>query len=191
MSDYIIGSDEVGTGAWAGPFFVCAVAVLKLWKGPEGLTDSKDLTPTQRVALYQHLHALPLSIMSVESTMIDSHGLRPTLVDAHTGAIQALLARFPDADVVVDGVMQLPLLPRARCVPKADALFPAVSAASVIAKVNRDFVMQGYATQYPGYGFGTNVGYRSALHEQGLARLGPCPIHRRSYAPIKKLLEKT
>jgi ribonuclease HII len=191
MSDYIIGSDEVGWGALAGPLFVCAVAVPKGWKGPPGLDDSKELTARQRERIYPALEGLPLSLMQVPHDVFDAVGPKEALVSAHTAAIEAMLQRFPEAAVVVDGDVS-PRVERARCVRDADALFPAVSAASIVAKVNRDYVMKQFAVLYPGYGFETNAGYGgNKVHQRGLEKLGVCPIHRRSYAPIKKLLGGT
>lgn len=190
-STYILGADEVGYGAWAGPLFVCTVAVPKTWKGPAGLTDSKTLTPGQRAALYFHLQHLPMALMAVESDTIDSLGVKKALLQAHGAAIRKMQETYPQADVVIDGVLRPPGLLMVRAVPHADAIFPAVSAASVIAKVNRDFVMRQYHEQFPYYGWKTNVGYGSKSHQKGLKEHGICPLHRKSYRPIKAILEAT
>lgn len=190
MTEYVIASDEVGTGAWSGPFFVCAVATPKSWVPPVGLNDSKKLTTAERLALYPLLLTLPLALVSVSNEYIDSVGLHVMLLRAHTLACQVLLRQFPGADIVVDGNLVLPELPQARSIPKADALVPACSAASVVAKVNRDYVMHQHHLQFPRYGWDTNVGYRSKKHEEGLDRWGVTPLHRRSYRNIKKLLER-
>lgn len=183
---YIIGSDEVGYGAWAGPLVVCAVAATRDWVAPAGLTDSKALSPAQRTKLYEHLYGMPKCIVAIPAAAIDRMGVRSALVSAHTQAVTDLLAQFPNADVIVDGVVALPKVPQARLVPKADATEPAVSAASIIAKVNRDYMMTQYHAQYPGYGFNKNAGYGTKDHQDGLRRQGICPLHRRSYSPIKK-----
>lgn len=196
MSDYILGSDEVGYGAWAGPLFVCAVAAPKVWVPPKGLTDSKQLSAFDRRRLYAELQRLPMVLVSVSNLDIDRLGAQVALIEAHTTALLSLLKRFPGADVVVDGTLSLPLLrkeargSKVRCFPRADATFPVVSAASVIAKVNRDYLMQQYHQQFPYYGWNTNVGYGTKAHETGLKKHGVCSLHRQSYRPIKKFMEK-
>lgn len=192
QTKYIIGSDEVGLGALAGPLFVCAVAVPENWQSPAGLTDSKKLTPFDRARIYgEGLQRLPMFIASAENVLIDDLGISDVLMHSHREAIKALLETFPDADIVIDGVRRPDGLPsRARCVPRADSLFPAVSAASVIAKVNRDFVMRQYHELFPHYGWDTNMGYPAKAHKEGLKKYGVTYLHRRSYAPIKKLLEE-
>ena len=189
MSDFIIGSDEVGYGAWAGPLYVCAVLASKKWTGPAGLTDSKALTPTQRVHIYNQLVGLPLALATVSSELIDMYGVKRALLSAHGEAIKVLLAQCPTAEVVVDGVLQPYGVPQARCIPKADATFPVVSAASIVAKVNRDHVMSQYHQTYPYYGFDTGAGYGTKEHARGIAAHGLCPLHRTSYRPIREYLE--
>lgn len=189
---YIIGSDEVGYGAWAGPLVICAAAVPVGWTGPAGLDDSKEYSKNKpaMVALYAHLEHLPVSIMSASVDMIDAIGVKKALVAAHTYAVRQLLTQFPDAEVIVDGIVPLPELPQARCVAKADATYPAVMAASIIAKVNRDFLMKQHHEQYPHYGWDTNAGYggKTGKHVDGLDRHGVSPLHRRSYGPIRDRL---
>lgn len=184
--DYIIGSDEVGYGAWAGPLVVCAVAVPRDWAPPEGLTDSKALSAALRRALYSRLYELPCALIGVPNYSIDLIGVGKALLRAHEAAVRQMLVAFPDADVVVDGAVGLPNVPQARAVPKADATIPAVSAASVIAKENRDHIMRKYHLEFPVYGFDTNVGYGTKEHEHGLLLHGTCPIHRRSYRPVQR-----
>jgi ribonuclease HII len=190
---YIIGSDEVGYGAWAGPMYVCAVAVPVLWAPPEGLNDSKKLTERQRTQLMTELlQAIPLTdvmLISVGVDVIDKMGVGHALRGGHVQVLTTLKARHPDSDAIVDGNMKLPIL-WAKSVPKADGLYPAVMAASIIAKTNRDAAMKAFNKMYPGYGFDYGVGYGTPAHQAGLEKLGVCPIHRRSYAPIKRILEK-
>lgn len=184
---YIIGADEVGYGAWAGPLFTCAFAVPRSWIPPFGLTDSKDLEPEERAALYGGLlEAGRFSLMQVSNIDIDRIGVRAALIEAHTAAIRAALIYYPDAEVILDGNVALPDLPKVRTLPKADALVPAVSAASVVAKVNRDLAMKQHHLAFPYYGWDTNVGYRSKSHVEGLKTRGYSPLHRRSYK-IKEL----
>lgn len=183
---YIIGCDEVGLGSWAGPFYACAVAVPEGWHVP-GLDDSKALGPTERAALYTQLYAVPHRIARAEVRCIDGMGIRPTLIECHSMVIEALLREYPDAAVVVDGIVHLPRLPHAQLVKKADSLYPAVMAASVIAKHSRDAEMQALHQRYPHYGWDTNMGYHSKKHVAGLASHGLSPEHRLSYEPMKSM----
>jgi len=192
---YIIGSDEVGYGAWAGPLIVCAVAVPAGWAGPPELDDSKAFKSAsekvERAILYGKLQDLPMFLACIGNEVIDQFGIKAALVRAHGAALNNLLQRFPDAEVIVDGIVPIPEVPQARCIPRADGLYPAVMAASVIAKVNRDFLMRQYHTTYPHYGFDTNVGYgggKKHAHTLGLQKHGVCPLHRRSCGPIKAAL---
>ena len=188
MSDYIIGSDECGYGSWAGPLFVCAYVAPAGWTVP-GLNDSKKLSPNRRKAVYRELPLENAIVLSVSSEDIDRFGAFKALISAHTQAIHCLQSRgYLSARVVVDGSLRLPDVPNAESIPKADSLIPAVMAASVVAKVNRDFLMQEMHLRYPEYGFNEHVGYGAPRHMEALSVHGPCPIHRRSYRPIKELL---
>jgi ribonuclease HII len=185
---YVIGADEVGLGSLAGPLITCAVAVPEDWEPPHGLRDSKKMGYALRETVYKSLYELPMCISVASNEVIDEMGIGMMLTAAHTQAIRELLQYYPDADVILDGNRRLPELPRIRCVPKADSKFPAVMAAACIAKVNRDHIMIGYAKQYPSYGFDSSMGYGTERHLNALNRLGPCHIHRRSYAPVKQAL---
>lgn len=185
----IVASDEVGYGAWAGPLVVCAVAVPNDWTGPPELKDSKELGPDGCVAIYHLLQKLPMALMSVDNVTIDKIGVKEALLRAHTEAIKRLLVSYPSSDVVVDGSLLLPELPQARCIPRADSIFPSVSAASVIAKVNRDWVMKMRHEELPYYAWHRNKGYHSKAHIDGLKKYGVSVLHRRSYSPVRALLE--
>ena len=183
---YIIGCDEVGLGAWAGPFYACAVAVPEPWTLP-GLNDSKELAFEERARLYNYLHKIPLRLARANVELIDSVGIRKVLVEAHSMVIEDLLREYPDAEVIVDGIVPLPRLPRARLVKKADSIYPAVMAASVIAKHSRDAEMRELHKQHPYYGWFTNMGYGTKEHREGLATSGMTWEHRRSYEPMKSM----
>lgn len=187
-TDWVIGSDEVGYGAWAGPLVVVAVAVPRGWT-LSGLKDSKAFTGPNarrnREALYEPLCAAVRGRWAMATRHpgeIDARGVGVCLIEAHTAAIRSVLTKIGQAEeIIVDGILRLPGIPDARSVPKADAKYPAVSAASVLAKVLRDQQMELYEEKYKGYDFVHNVGYGSDRHLVGIKELGFSPLHRRSY----------
>lgn len=192
MSGLVIGVDEVGMGPWAGPMLVCAFAAPSESWTLEGIGDSKDLSEKELVVLSKTLmreHPNAFEVVWVSAEEIDTYGLGPMHLGAMERAVLQLIERvgIPDR-VIVDGVKN-PLL-GAECYAEADATFPAVSAASIIAKVARDEYMVRQSLEYPGYGFERHVGYGTALHRAGLLAHGVCPLHRRSVKTIKKLLAK-
>lgn len=195
-ADYIIGSDECGYGAWAGPLVVCAALVSRDWPLASIVCDSKDLkTEAKREAVCRKIkNALLWVIVSTPPEEIDKTGVYAAVQAAHKLAIKKLLEKHEATGcvgkilTVVDG--NLPI-PGAISLPKADALVPAVSAASIIGKVARDLYMIKEAQKYPGYDFARNKGYGGApAHVEGLNKLGPCAIHRKSYGPIRDRLQK-
>lgn len=181
-SELICGTDEVGYGAWAGPLLIVAVCVPRTWKAPKGLTDSKKLTEGQREALAVLLRADPevkFHPVPVWPKGIDELGVYRANIRAH----QEAHGKF-EGDVlhVADG--NLDLGPDIVSLPKADTLVPAVSAASIIAKVTRDQFMARLDEKYPGYGFKAHKGYGVPVHQEALTRLGPSEVHRMSYGPV-------
>lgn len=185
----VIGVDEVGYGAWAGPLVVCAVATPKDWTCP-GLKDSKKLSHKARKSLVEGaLKGLPQHIIFCHAARIDDLGLaeawRRSVLEVIQG-VHALLSQ--SSIVVVDGVAGGKIAD-VISLPKADSLVPAVSAASVVAKESRDTWMRDADEVFPGYGFKSHVGYGTKVHQESLSHLGPCPIHRQSYAPIKRVVE--
>lgn len=192
----IVGCDEVGYGSWAGPLVVCAVAVPKDWHDPR-VKDSKAYKSKRDLALREALHdeyigstEIVISMQVMDSEVVDQHGVYKAAHICHEEAIRGTFFRLVyDPLIVVDGTTAPKGFQNAIAIPKADAKVPAVSLASVLAKVHRDRMMRGLDDKYPGYGFASNVGYCSPSHDAGLKRLGPCPIHRRSFAPIAKMLE--
>ncbi|MCT4352511.1 ribonuclease HII [Streptomyces sp. Je 1-79] len=186
----IAGVDEVGRGAWAGPVTVCA-AVTGLRRPPEGLTDSKLITPKRRTVLAAELEkwvtAYALGDASHEE--IDELGMTAALRLAAVRALDALPVR-PDA-VILDGKHDYLGSPwKVRTVIKGDQSCIAVAAASVIAKVRRDAMMAELASEAgecAAYGFGANAGYPSPVHKAALAELGPSAYHRLSWAYLDAL----
>lgn len=179
----IVGIDEVGRGAWAGPLVMGAV----LLGGAEiaGLTDSKLLTKKQRIALDKEIRqkATAIGLGWVSAKQIDHIGLGPALRVAAQRAL-AHLSRYTYEEIIIDGTIKLIDDPRVKTLKKADLLIPSVSAASVIAKVARDNYMMHIDRIFPGYGFRRHVGYGTKVHQQAINDRGATPIHRVSYSPL-------
>lgn len=191
--EWVLGSDEAGYGAYAGPLVVAAVCVRRAWQPTVKVRDSKKLTEAEREASFTGLlqdAQVVFSVVSVLPEAIDQQGLYRALLGAHTEA-QAncfIAAGKPESvERIVDGVIPIEL---ARSLPKADQLIPACSAASIIAKVTHDREMAKMAVLYPDYGFASSQGYGTKAHEEALDRLGPCAIHRRCFAPVARALDK-
>lgn len=183
----VVGIDEVGRGAWAGPVTVCA-AVTGLRRPPEGLTDSKLLTPLKRTALAEVLRSWVThhALGHASPQEIDQLGMTAALRLAAGRALDALPER-PDA-VILDGKHDYLGPPwRVRTVIKGDQSCVSVAAASVIAKVHRDALVAQLAQAHPTYGFDTNAGYPSPTHRAALEELGPTEHHRRSWAYLEAL----
>lgn len=191
-AELIVGSDEAGRGNWAGPIVTVAVCVPRGWTGPPGLADSKTIKKEKhRFALRAVLLRDPtLSYIVVQSLpeAIDRIGVHKTNILDHQRAHKALvLQRSGTLLRIADGT--LPLGPDIVSLPKADALVPAVSAASILAKTTLDLFMREAEKTHPGYDFGENKGYGTPKHMAGLQKLGPCPLHRRSFQPVKDALK--
>ncbi|MBP7205731.1 MAG: ribonuclease HII [Candidatus Cloacimonetes bacterium] len=185
--DRLIGVDEAGRGALAGPVVVAAVA-LNYAVPIEGINDSKKLSPISRERLFKAItdSALVWFITEVDAAWIDAHDiLQATL----KGMREAVAAIASPADLcLVDGNQMPPGLPcPARCLVRGDSLSACVAAASILAKVHRDRLMAGFEPKYPLYGFARHKGYGTAAHLQALADHGPCPIHRKTFAPISQM----
>lgn len=183
----VAGLDEVGRGAWAGPVTFAAV-VMPPERRLRGLRDSKLLTPARRDALDRRIrvHALGIGLGQADNQEIDALGLAAALRLAARRAIAALPLA---ADVVlIDGNVDLLAdagLPTIRhTVVRGDARCASIAAASVVAKVDRDTQMRQAASRRPGYAFAANKGYPTPAHRAALVRLGPCDLHRRSWAPF-------
>lgn len=183
----VAGVDEVGRGAWAGPVTVCA-AVTGLRRPPEGLTDSKLITPKRRARLAAVLTdwVTSYALGHASNEEIDALGMTAALRLAAVRALEALPER-PDA-VILDGKHNyLGGSWTVRTVIKGDQSCVAVAAASVIAKVQRDGAMAGLGAQYAPFAFAENAGYPSPVHRAALEEFGPTGHHRLSWAYLDAL----
>ena len=184
----VAGVDEVGRGPLAGD--VVAAAVILGDSSPAGLTDSKALSPRQRERLAETIRSEAVSWSLGRATVaeIDELNILQASLLAMWRAVEGLSVQ--PSLVLVDGNH----LPRwsyeARAIVKGDLIEPAISAASIVAKVTRDSEMVILDDQYPGYGFASHKGYPTKAHLAALASLGVSPVHRRSFGPVKRLLAR-
>lgn len=182
-----VGIDEVGRGCWAGPL-VAGAAILR--SPIDGLRDSKKLTKLRREKLTKIiLEQATVGLGWVWPAEIDKLGLTESVRLAMRRALEQIQTSYDE--IIIDGSYNFfPDNPRAKAVVKADDSVPAVSAASIVAKVARDNYMATEAhARFPGYEFGKHVGYGTALHIAKLKELGICELHRQSYKPIKFIFE--
>jgi ribonuclease HII len=186
----VAGVDEAGRGPLAGPLAVAAV-ILDPSRPIAGLDDSKKLSEAKREALYPLIieRALAWCVVLIEPDEIDRLNIFQATM---TGMSRAVAGLAPGAhEALVDG-NQLPKdLPcPGRAIVGGDALEPAISAASILAKVSRDRLMVAMENLHPGYGFAAHKGYPTPAHLAALQMLGPCAQHRRSFAPVRLLLDQ-
>lgn len=182
------GVDEAGRGPWAGPVTAAAV-ILDPARPIPGLTDSKKLSEAARDRLAPLIreNALAFAVAEASPEEIDRLNIREATFLAMTRAIAAL-ARAP-AEILIDGNALPKNLPApASAIIKGDLTEPAISAASILAKTHRDAQMKAFCAAHPGYGFSQHKGYGTAAHAEALARLGPCALHRMSFAPVRAAL---
>lgn len=181
---FVAGVDEAGMGCLAGPIYAAAVIM------PEGaelgiVRDSKTLSELQRERLIDDVKSSAVAWAVGRATWgeVDAINVRRAGALASRRAVEAL-GTTPDF-VITDAFAIPGLSMRQKAIVKADLRVKTVAAASIIAKVERDREMALFETTYPGYGFAQHKGYGTKAHQEALRRLGPCPIHRMSYAPVK------
>lgn len=184
----LAGIDEVGRGPLAGPVVAAAVILPGDLAGDwiALIRDSKQLTPLQRETVYPMLQgaAIAIGVGAASSGEIDNIGIVGATRQAMARAVESLELR-PD-HLLIDA-LELPAVPIAQTsIIRGDSLSRSIAAASIIAKVTRDRLMAGvFEARYPGYGFAGNKGYWTDDHVAAIERLGPCPVHRRSFAPVR------
>ena len=176
----LAGADEAGRGALAGPLVAAAVVLGDA--EISGINDSKLLRPALREKIFGALlrRAEAVSVVAYPAWWIDRHGVGPANREALTRVLASLKSRTGCG--LADG--NLNLGPEVECLPRADARSAAVAAASVVAKVVRDDAMRALSETHTGYGFGRNRGYGTSEHRLALSELGPCRVHRLSYAGV-------
>ena len=177
----IAGVDEVGRGPLAGPVVTAAVI---LSEPIEGITDSKKLSSLKRqqLAIEIKARAVCYAYGRAEVEEIDRLNIHHATLLAMKRAIEGL--SISPEKVLVDGLYTPSVMMPCEAIVKGDSLIVAIGAASILAKVLRDAEMEEMDIIYPGYGFALHKGYPTAVHRAALQQLGPCMIHRRSYAPV-------
>ena len=180
----ICGVDEVGRGTLAGPVVASAV-ILSVNHKIEGLKDSKKLTPLRRVKLSKIIqkNALSIGIGIIDATIIDKINIRQATLLAMSNSVKDLSLK-PDI-VMVDGVDKINIPYPQKNIIGGDSKEDSIMAASIIAKVERDKLMDIYARTYPGFGFEKNKGYGTKFHLNALNINEPTPIHRMTFKPLK------
>ena len=184
----VCGCDEAGRGPLAGPVTAAAI-VLNPNHVPSGLHDSKKLTERKREALFDEIIAEHfVSCVSLNAALVDRMNIRAASLHAMALAVEALPVAADHA--LIDGNAIPPALTgKATALVKGDARCLSIAAASIVAKVTRDRQMVRAHADYPEFGFDGHKGYPSPNHRTLVADLGPCPIHRRTFAPVRSALE--
>lgn len=191
--EVVIGLDEVGRGALAGPVFACSVFLggSSLPYRDISIKDSKQLSPRARERSYRALvdqlgEIGDFAIGSATAQEIDTDGIAPATRMAMVRAVEGMHLH-PDA-MLIDAVRLSELTIYQEAIIRGDQISLSIAAASIIAKVTRDRLMVDIDLEYPGYGFAGNKGYGSGEHMRALRKLGPSPLHRRSFQPIRGML---
>jgi ribonuclease HII len=183
----VCGIDEAGRGPWAGPV-VAAAVILDPERLLPGLNDSKRLTEAQREALFDPIMATArVGIGIAEVERID----RDNILAATLWAMAEAVAQLGAVSLALVDGNRAPKLPcKVTTIVSGDSLSLSIAAASIIAKVTRDQIMRDHHQSFPHYGFARHKGYGTAFHAAALQQYGPCPIHRRSFAPVAALLAR-
>jgi len=186
---HVAGIDEAGRGPLAGPVVVAAV-ILNPARRIRGLADSKVLKREERERLAPTIRerALAFSIIAVEAGDIDRVNiLQATMIGMTRAALS--LSTIPGMVLIDGNRVPADMCFPSRAIVKGDATEPCISAASILAKTYRDALMTEWDAHYPGYGFAQHFGYPTPEHLQRLRSMGPCPLHRRSFAPVRDCMQ--
>jgi len=185
----VAGVDEAGRGPVAGPVMIGAVILPPYWECP-GLNDSKKLSPQKRDMLYDKImaDAIAVSCIAKSEAEIDALDIYHATQRGMYEAVAAL--KVAAAAVLVDAMPLPDLAVPHESIIKGDSRSASIAAASIIAKVTRDRLMIEYDGQYPQYGFAIHKGYLTQRHVDAIQQYGPCPIHRRSFEPIKSMVKR-
>lgn len=193
----IAGVDEAGRGPLAGSVYAAAVVIPREVAEEEignlfrGLTDSKKLTPARRAFFFRLLTEHPSIRIGIGRASADEIDSLDILRATHLAMRRAVEALVPAPDFLLIDGLPVPGLPvPARAIVGGDAASLLIAAASIVAKVSRDREMEQLDRLYPGYGFAVHKGYGTRAHLEALRRLGPCPIHRRSFSPVRACIEE-
>ena len=197
---YVIGIDEAGRGPWAGPVTITALWLSPVVYGqlPNDINDSKKIKPSRRASLANLLQTPPNLSFTISKGVddIDQHGVLKTTLMAMAEATTKVIEQMCKVGIagpthaIVDG----PLLPKnmpcaSTAIIRGDSRSLSIAGASIIAKYSRDLIMQALDIDWPAYGWRQNNGYGTRQHQLALAKYGISPHHRRSFAPIKRLVE--
>jgi len=183
---FIAGVDEAGRGPWAGPVVAASVILGKI-KFVQRIDDSKRLSPGQRKKAFPEIVRSSLvGIGIVDNTKIDEINILNATRCAMEGSIMAL-GVSPDL-LLVDGNVKIGLPLKRKNIIKGDSKSLSIAAASIVAKVVRDSYMREFDKQYPVYGFFSHKGYGTRRHRTSLKHYGPCPIHRKTFKPVKQVV---
>jgi ribonuclease HII len=180
----ICGIDEAGRGSLFGPV-VAAAVVLNPRRRIVGLDDSKKLTPERRAELAPRIreHALAWAVAEIDASRIDAWNIYQASKQAMLAAVENIR---PAPDYLLIDAMELPMPVEQKSLIHGDARSVSIAAASILAKVERDRLMDDFDHMYPQYGLGSNRGYSTPDHLEALRRYGPTPLHRFSYAPVRE-----
>jgi ribonuclease HII len=183
----VVGVDEVGRGPIAGPVTAAAV-ILDPQNIPDGLNDSKKLSPKKRLALLEQVLATAeVSVAHASVEEVDDLNIYHASHLAMVRAVQGLSV-VPDFALIDGNKIPKELIIPAEAIVKGDARSVSIAAASIAAKISRDGIMESLAQQFPGYGWEQNAGYPSPAHKRALLELGVTPHHRRSFKPVHNIL---
>ncbi len=185
----VVGVDEVGRGPLAGPVVAAAVVLPKSFD-PTGIRDSKVMTPKARDVAYERIvaEAVGVGMGIVSPEVIDRINILQATHTAMRAALNDLGVAFDF--ILIDGRPVRNLPAESLAIVKGDSLSISISAASIVAKVSRDRIMLQIDRQYPEYGFASHKGYGSRDHIAAIQKHGPCPYHRKSFAPIAERIQQ-